>query len=115
MSRFREKFGGRRRMAVVALIAMLLVAIPVLAVLYDVTADDAIVDVGQGESLGRLLFEVAPEHADAFETALAGLPVAAIGEVRDDDRIQIIGLAGMPVVETIVAAVTHAWRGHLTS
>ena len=67
------------------------------------------------ESLGRLLFEVAPEHADAFETALAGLPVAAIGEVRDDDRIQIIGLAGMPVVETIVAAVTHAWRGHLTS
>ena len=67
------------------------------------------------ESLGRLLFEVAPENADAFETALAGLPVAAIGEVRDDNRIQIIGLTGLPVVETTVAAVTHAWRGHLTS
>lgn len=35
-------------MAVVALIAVLLVAIPVLAVLYDVTADDVIVDVGRG-------------------------------------------------------------------
>ena len=63
----------------------------------------------------RLLFEVAPENADAFEAALAGLPVAAIGEVRNDDRIQIIGLAGLPVVETTVAAATHAWRGHLTS
>ena len=67
------------------------------------------------ESLGRLLVEVAPENAIAFEAALADLPMAAVGEVRDDDRIQIIGLAGMPVVETTVAAVTHAWRGHLTS
>ena len=67
------------------------------------------------ESLGRLLVEVAPENAIAFEAALAGLPMAAIGKVRDDDRIQIIGLAGLPVVETTVAAATHAWRGHLTS
>ena len=67
------------------------------------------------ESLGRLLVEVAPENTAAFEAILAGLPVAAIGEVRDDDRIQIIGLTGLPVVETTVAAVTHAWRGHLMS
>ena len=67
------------------------------------------------ESLGRLLVEVAPENAAAFEAALAGLPVAAIGEVRDDDRIRMAGLSGLPVIETTVAAATHAWRGHLTS
>ncbi len=65
------------------------------------------------ESLGRLLVEVTLENATAFEAALAGLPAAAIGQVRDDDQIRLAGLASQPVVETTVAAVTQAWRGHL--
>jgi phosphoribosylformylglycinamidine synthase len=65
------------------------------------------------ESLGRLLVEVAPENAMAFEAALAGQPAATIGQVRPDDRIEITGLAGQPLVSTTVAAATHAWRGHL--
>lgn len=67
------------------------------------------------ESLGRLLVEVAPENAAAFEATLSGLPLAVIGQVRADDRIEFIGLDGQSAVSIPVAAATRAWRGHLTS
>jgi phosphoribosylformylglycinamidine synthase len=65
------------------------------------------------ESLGRLLVEIAPENAAAFEACLNGLPLRAIGRVRADDRIEITGIDGHSAAATNVSAATRAWRGHL--
>ncbi len=66
------------------------------------------------ESLSRLVLEVKPEDAAAFEACLGDLPWVCAGRVRDDDVIALRGLGGAPVVETTVAAAEHAWRGHVS-
>ncbi|MCS7221019.1 MAG: phosphoribosylformylglycinamidine synthase subunit PurL [Anaerolineae bacterium] len=71
--------------------------------------------VAFSESLGRLVVEVAPEHARAFEAYLAGFPLAQLGRVRNDDRVQIMGLHGQLVVDTDLGALDRAWRGHLNA
>jgi phosphoribosylformylglycinamidine synthase len=68
-----------------------------------------------GESLGRFLVEVASRNSRAFEEALAGLPLACVGLVRDDDRLCLTGLDGRPWIETTLAAAERAWRGHLSA
>jgi phosphoribosylformylglycinamidine synthase II len=75
-----------------------------------VSRDDV---VAFSESLGRLVVEVAPADALDFEAMLAGLPVARVGQVRADGRVQIAGLDGRAVIATDVAALAQAWRGHL--
>ncbi|PKO20831.1 MAG: phosphoribosylformylglycinamidine synthase [Chloroflexi bacterium HGW-Chloroflexi-1] len=65
------------------------------------------------ESLGRLIVSVAPADALAFEAHLAGLPWACAGAVRDDDRLRVSGMDGVPVIETDLSALRHAWQGHL--
>jgi len=65
------------------------------------------------ESLGRFVVEVAPKDAPEFETRLAGLPFARVGQVRGDDRVRMIGLDRRPVVDTDLSALDRAWRGHL--
>ena len=62
------------------------------------------------ESLCRFLVEVAPEQAAAFEEGLAGLPLARVGSVRDDDRLVVAGLDSAPVIQTTVEALHRAWR-----
>ncbi len=65
------------------------------------------------ESLGRFVVEVAPGDGPAFEAVMAGVPVAHVGYVREDDRVCFNGLNGQAVIETDLKAVEHAWRGHL--
>jgi hypothetical protein len=76
------------------------------------------------ESNSRFVCEVHPDDAVRFETALAGLPCALIGEVTDNGRLEIVGLPtptqpdhGMPyhlaaplVVDAELAALRHAWQ-----
>jgi phosphoribosylformylglycinamidine synthase II len=69
--------------------------------------------VAFSESLGRLLFEVVPEDAERFESALAGFPVARVGRVRADDHLIILGLDGEAAVDVGLAGLDRAWRGHL--
>ncbi|MDQ1300214.1 MAG: phosphoribosylformylglycinamidine synthase subunit PurSL, partial [Chloroflexota bacterium] len=76
----------------------------------DLDRDEALLF---SESLGRLLVEVAPEHAAEFAARLAGLPCAAIGEVIAEPCLCVIGLAGAPVIEAELAALEQAWRGHI--
>jgi phosphoribosylformylglycinamidine synthase len=68
-----------------------------------------------GESLGRLLVEVAPEHTVAFEARLAGLPCAAIGVVTAEPCLRVTGPAGEPAIEVELAALENAWRGLVLS
>jgi phosphoribosylformylglycinamidine synthase len=81
----------------------------------DLPQSDSVSDVGLafGESLGRFIVEVAEADAASFEAAMAGAPCAFAGRVRDDDRVVIIDSDGNPIIETDLAAIERAWRGHL--
>jgi phosphoribosylformylglycinamidine (FGAM) synthase-like enzyme len=65
------------------------------------------------ESLARFIVEVEPTDIAAFEAAMAGLPIAEIGLVRSDDRVQFNGPEGQAIIETDLKAVEYSWRGHL--
>jgi len=66
-----------------------------------------------GETIGRLIVEVAPEHVDAFDMAMGGNKHARIGEVTDRPRVLMTG-AGSVVADTTLTAIARAFRGHLT-
>jgi phosphoribosylformylglycinamidine synthase subunit PurSL len=61
------------------------------------------------ESNTRFLCEVRPNDAAAFETALAGVPHACIGEVTDSRTLSISD-AGSPVVEIDIDTLKEAWQ-----
>ena len=65
------------------------------------------------ETLGRLIVEVTPQNAAAFERALAGQPFARIGEVTAKPSVQIVA-GGRTVINATLPAIAHAFRGHLT-
>jgi phosphoribosylformylglycinamidine synthase len=65
------------------------------------------------ESLARFIVEVKPDDAPAFEAVMAGLPVAQVGLVREDERVLFYGLDDQLVIGTDLKTVEHAWRGHL--
>jgi len=62
-----------------------------------------------GESLGRLLVEVGPADAAAFETAMHGHQFAAIGTTTANGQIEI--RVDEMCIATEVAALEVAWRG----
>ncbi len=61
------------------------------------------------ESNTRLVVEVAPDKADAFEKALAGVTFAKIGEVTKSGRVQISG-ADKQLVDLPIAELKEAWQ-----
>ena len=67
-----------------------------------------------GERGGRLVVAVRPADARAFEAALAGCPLARVGEVRADDRV-LIRVGEATVIQRRVAALQDAFRGHVVS
>ncbi len=71
------------------------------------------VTVAFAESNGRYLVEVAPEHEAAFLEAVAGEPVARVGEVTITPVLEVTGLGGDVVALVPVEALVSAWRGHL--
>ena len=80
------------------------------------------------ESNTRFLCEVRPELTEAFESALAGIPCALVGEVVDTGRLEIVGLPSSPtggapeaideataplVVNVDLATMKEAWQAPL--
>jgi len=65
------------------------------------------------EGLGCLIVEVAPHNAATFERALAGQPIARIGQVTDKQSVQIAA-GKRTVIDTTLSALAQAFRGHLT-
>ncbi len=62
------------------------------------------------ESPTRLLLEVSPEKAQAFEKALAGLPLGSIGAFEAGEAFSALGQEGQAVVKTTVSALRQAWE-----
>jgi phosphoribosylformylglycinamidine synthase len=65
------------------------------------------------ESTTRLLAEVSPTDAVAFEAALAGVPFARIGEVTTEQRLVIRGLDGTEIIAATLDELAAAWRSTL--
>jgi phosphoribosylformylglycinamidine synthase subunit PurSL len=63
------------------------------------------------ESPSRFLVELRPADAPAFETALAGLPCARIGEVTAGAELVIDGAAGGEALRADVEELKAAWQG----
>ena len=62
------------------------------------------------ESNGRLLAEVAPEDAAAFEVHFAGLPLIVLGEVQAEARLRIV-TDGAALLDLPVEDLVAAWKG----
>ncbi|HVU10368.1 MAG TPA: phosphoribosylformylglycinamidine synthase I, partial [Phototrophicaceae bacterium] len=65
------------------------------------------------ESQGRLIVEVAPENAAAFEQALAGQPLQKIGTVTDDEALTIAAQGAD--LHLNVAILESTWRDQSTT
>jgi phosphoribosylformylglycinamidine synthase len=65
------------------------------------------------ESNGRLVAEVPSSSRRAFQALFAGLPVAAIGQVREGGKLEALGLKGEKLSWTL-PAVEKAWSGGMT-
>jgi phosphoribosylformylglycinamidine synthase len=79
------------------------------------TADAAGHDlaVAFGETPGRFVCEVRPEHAEAFARAMAAVPWAWIGAVTTTPELEIAGCGG-GVERIAVDRLARAWRGEET-
>jgi phosphoribosylformylglycinamidine synthase len=62
------------------------------------------------ESPTRLIAEVKPEHATAFEACFANLPVARVGTVIADPRLRIAGGNGEWLVWAKLVTLKEAWQ-----
>ncbi|MCD4727833.1 MAG: phosphoribosylformylglycinamidine synthase, partial [Pirellulales bacterium] len=60
------------------------------------------------ESNTRFLCEVQPDNAAAFESALADVPHARIGEVVADGKLEIVGET--PLLQADLAVLKEAWQ-----
>jgi phosphoribosylformylglycinamidine synthase II len=63
------------------------------------------------ETSGRLLVEVAPGNAQAFERIMKGRPVAPIGQVTGEPRLRVARLEGGQAIEAAVDELLTAWKG----
>ncbi|MBN1890986.1 MAG: hypothetical protein JW850_23520, partial [Thermoflexales bacterium] len=63
------------------------------------------------ESSARFLVEVAPEDGEGFEQALAGRPLARIGQVSAENLLRVRGLQGEVVIECPIDELLKAWQG----
>jgi phosphoribosylformylglycinamidine synthase len=61
------------------------------------------------ESNTRFLCEVAPEHAAAFESKLAGIPTAQLGVIRHDAQLTITSHKA-PIITADVNELKHSWQ-----
>ncbi len=64
------------------------------------------------ESNTRFLCEVGPGDVNAFEAKLHGVPMARIGEVTDNNRMQMVH-RGAPVISAELTALKAAWQAPL--
>jgi phosphoribosylformylglycinamidine synthase len=65
------------------------------------------------ESNARFVVEVAPKSRKAFQSIFAGLPVTAIGQVREGGRLGVVDMKGKTLSWSL-SAVEKAWSGGMT-
>ena len=67
------------------------------------------------ESNSRFLVEIEPEHRDAFERHMDGVPIGCIGVVLDSVDFIVNGLANKRVIKTSIEKLKSSWQTPLHS
>lgn len=62
------------------------------------------------ESASRFVITIAPHQKEAFEAKFEGLPIAAVGVVRNDDQFIVRGVSGDPVIRESIGALKQSWQ-----
>ncbi len=75
-------------------------------------ADDSLLF---SESNSRFIVEVEPQHRDAYENCMAGVPIGYLGTVTEAPEFVIVGKAGHPIVDTSIDVLKSAWQTPLHS
>ncbi len=78
----------------------------------DITGDDFLLF---SESNSRFLVEIEPQHQQAFETCMIGVPIGCLGRVTDTSDFIIAGTGGHSIVETSIDRLKSAWQAPLQS
>lgn len=63
------------------------------------------------ESAGRFIVSVAPDHQEAFESLIDGLPAACVGRVTETPNLKITGIHGKGLANLTVERMKTAWKG----
>jgi phosphoribosylformylglycinamidine synthase len=77
----------------------------------DVPGEDCLL---YSESAGRLIVSVPRERAAEFDTHLAGLPAAVVGEVNATGSLRVRGLSGKGLIDLPVDRLRQAWQKPLS-
>ena len=67
------------------------------------------------ESNSRFIVEVEPQHREAYENHIAGVPIGYLGTVTESPEFVITGKTGHPIVETSIDVLKSAWQTPLHS
>ena len=78
----------------------------------EITADDYLLF---SESNSRFIVEIEPQHRQAYETHMAGVPIGCLGTVTDTPEFVIKGRTGHLILETSVDILKSAWQTPLHS
>ena len=78
----------------------------------EIAADDYLLF---SESNSRFIVEVEPQHRDAYENHMAGVPIGCLGAVTDTPEFVIKGRAGHRIVETSIDILKSEWQTPLLS
>jgi phosphoribosylformylglycinamidine synthase len=62
------------------------------------------------ESQSRFVVTVPAEHVAAFESAMAGVPCAAIGRVVEAGLFHVVGRTGVPIIAAGIERLKAAWQ-----
>ncbi len=77
----------------------------------EISADDTLLF---SESNSRFLVEIEPQHQQAYETLMKGVPTGCLGTVTDGPDFIINGTAGPRIVETLIDTLKSAWQAPLS-
>lgn len=76
----------------------------------EIAADDMLLF---SESNSRFLVEIEPEHQQAYETHMTGVPTGCLGTVTTTPEFIINGTAGHRIVATSIDTLKNAWQAPL--
>ena len=73
----------------------------------EIDADDYLLF---SESNSRFIVEIEPQHREAYENHMAGIPIGYLGTVTDTPEFVIKGRTGHLIVETSIDILKSAWQ-----
>ena len=73
----------------------------------EITADDYLLF---SESNSRFIVEIEPQHRQAYENHMAGVPIGCLGTVTDIPEFVIMGKNNHRIVDTPIDTLKSAWQ-----